>query len=94
MLAPLPNSWNSFGQSISYLVLAVVVGKMLAAQAHRQNEFRIVLSQVASPKLSIGSDMLCRESACNDRLPKILCGKCLEEVPKSCQQLDVGACPV
>ena len=35
MQAPLPNSWNWFGQTISYLVLAVVVGKMLAAQAYK-----------------------------------------------------------
>ena len=38
MQAPLPNSRNSFRQSISYLVLTVVVGKMLAARAHEQNE--------------------------------------------------------
>ena len=38
MLAPLPNSWNWFGQSISYLVFAVVVGKMLVAQAYKQIE--------------------------------------------------------
>ena len=38
MQAPLPNSWNWFGQSICYSVLAVVVGKMLAAQAYEQSE--------------------------------------------------------
>ena len=38
MQAPLPNLWNWFGQSISYLVLAVVVRKLLAAQAYKQSE--------------------------------------------------------
>ena len=38
MQTPLPNSWNWFGQSISYLVFTVVVGKMLAAQAFKQIE--------------------------------------------------------
>ena len=36
MQTPLP--WNSFGQSISYSAFAVVVGKMLAPRAHKQNE--------------------------------------------------------
>ena len=35
---PLPNLWTWFGQSISSLVLVVVVGKMLAARPYKQSE--------------------------------------------------------
>ena len=40
MQAPLPNSRGARSDraSPSHLVFAVVVGKMLAAQAHKQNE--------------------------------------------------------
>ena len=66
MQAPLPNSWNWFGQSISYLVLAVVVGKMLGAQAFEQSD--CLDPKLRTLKLSIVCDVLCGEPACSDRL--------------------------
>ena len=48
------------------LVLAVVIGKMLAAQAYKQSE--LSGARLHPLKLSIASGMLCGEPAWSDRL--------------------------